>query len=378
MYSLSARTNRHQIKLGYDALLNGRAMNGFSRRQFLGGAVATAAAAARGMPAVHAQKRGGTLRFVAQADLKVVDPSGRPPISPATTGTWCTTPSSARTSSSDQAADGRSLHRVRGRDEVHLHPPRWPPVARRATGPVGRLCGVTQALGQEGSLRRAPHGAQGGIAPVDQKTFTLELAERFSPVLDALGKPSSNVPFMMPARIAATSPDEEIKEIVGSGPFEFVKDEWQPGRPGRVRAQRRLRPPQGGAERVDGRQEDIPRQGGLAVHSRSRGGGGGPRGGRGRLVGGPTGRLHPEDRAEPGPTDVPLRSPRDAGLAPAEPPSPALQQQESAPGTAPHDGPGNVSALGHRTAEVLPAPATRFSPAAAPTPRGGRPANHQA
>ena len=69
----------------------------------------------------------------------------------------------------------------------------------------------------------------GKIAPVDKKTFTLELAERFGPVLDALGKPSSNVPFMMPARIASTSPDEQIKEIVGSGPFKFVRDEWQPG-----------------------------------------------------------------------------------------------------------------------------------------------------
>jgi hypothetical protein len=33
------------------------------------------------------------------------------------------------------------------------------------------------------------------IAPVDKKTFTLELAEQFGPVLDALGKPSSNVPY---------------------------------------------------------------------------------------------------------------------------------------------------------------------------------------
>jgi peptide/nickel transport system substrate-binding protein len=69
----------------------------------------------------------------------------------------------------------------------------------------------------------------GKIVPLDQKTFTLELAEPFGPVLDALGKPSTNVPFMMPARIAATSPDEQLKEIVGSGPFKFVKDEWQPG-----------------------------------------------------------------------------------------------------------------------------------------------------
>ena len=67
------------------------------------------------------------------------------------------------------------------------------------------------------------------MAAVDKATFTIELAERFGPVLDALGKPSSNVPFMMPARIASTPPDEQIKEIVGSGPFKFAKDEWQPG-----------------------------------------------------------------------------------------------------------------------------------------------------
>ena len=67
------------------------------------------------------------------------------------------------------------------------------------------------------------------IAPVDKKTFTLELAEQFGPVLDALGKASSNAPFMMPARIASTSADQQIKEVVGSGPFKFAKDEWQPG-----------------------------------------------------------------------------------------------------------------------------------------------------
>ena len=72
----------------------------------------------------------------------------------------------------------------------------------------------------------------GRIAPVDQKTFRLELAERFGPVLDALGKPSTLVPFIMPARIATTSPDEQLTEIVGSGPFKFVRDQWQPGHKG--------------------------------------------------------------------------------------------------------------------------------------------------
>ena len=81
-------------------------------------------------------------------------------------------------------------------------------------------------MGKEGSLLMTHTGK---IAPVDTKAFALELAERFGPVLDALGKPSSNVPFMMPARIASTAADDQIKEIIGSGPFKFANDEWQPG-----------------------------------------------------------------------------------------------------------------------------------------------------
>jgi peptide/nickel transport system substrate-binding protein len=55
------------------------------------------------------------------------------------------------------------------------------------------------------------------------------IGERFGSVLDALGTPSSNVPFMMPARIASTPAEEQIKEVVGSGPFKFAMGEWQPG-----------------------------------------------------------------------------------------------------------------------------------------------------
>jgi peptide/nickel transport system substrate-binding protein len=33
----------------------------------------------------------------------------------------------------------------------------------------------------------------------------------------------------MPANIASTPPDKPIKEVIGSGPFKFAGDEWQPG-----------------------------------------------------------------------------------------------------------------------------------------------------
>src|SRR5437773_10711884 len=47
-------------------------MSDLSRRAFLAGTAAAAASVAA--PSVHAQKRGGTLRFVPHADLKVLDP----------------------------------------------------------------------------------------------------------------------------------------------------------------------------------------------------------------------------------------------------------------------------------------------------------------
>jgi len=37
------------------------------------------------------------------------------------------------------------------------------------------------------------------------------------------------VPFIMPERIARTDANEQLKEVIGSGPFKFVKDEWVPG-----------------------------------------------------------------------------------------------------------------------------------------------------
>src|SRR2546421_4445505 len=64
---------------------------------------------------------------------------------------------------------------------------------------------------------------------VGPKTFKIVLKEPTGLVLSALGKPSSNVPFMMPKRVAETDPNTQLSETVGSGPFIFKKDEWKPG-----------------------------------------------------------------------------------------------------------------------------------------------------
>jgi len=67
------------------------------------------------------------------------------------------------------------------------------------------------------------------IKAVDSRTFELVLTEPYALVLASLAKPSSNVPFMMPQRVAETSPNEPITDYTGSGPFQFKKDEWRPG-----------------------------------------------------------------------------------------------------------------------------------------------------
>ncbi len=63
----------------------------------------------------------------------------------------------------------------------------------------------------------------------DAKTIVIKLKEPTGLLLFALGKPSSNVPFMMPKRIAETDPNKQISDFIGSGPFVLKKDEWKPG-----------------------------------------------------------------------------------------------------------------------------------------------------
>jgi peptide/nickel transport system substrate-binding protein len=63
----------------------------------------------------------------------------------------------------------------------------------------------------------------------DARTFEFALKQPFPLMLEVLSKPNAPLPVIMPARIAATPPDQRIPEAIGSGPFRFVKAEWRPG-----------------------------------------------------------------------------------------------------------------------------------------------------
>ena len=79
------------------------------------------------------------------------------------------------------------------------------------------------ALGQ--TLATAIADMKGG----DDKNFTIALKEPFPLLIDGLAKVSSLAPFIMPERLAKTDPYQQVTEMVGSGPFKFVKEEFEPG-----------------------------------------------------------------------------------------------------------------------------------------------------
>ena len=71
--------------------------------------------------------------------------------------------------------------------------------------------------------------ASASLTPVDAKTFELKLTRPFGFVLEALGKPGHQIPVMMPKRLADLPSDKPVPDIIGSGPYVFRQDLWQPG-----------------------------------------------------------------------------------------------------------------------------------------------------
>jgi peptide/nickel transport system substrate-binding protein len=205
-------------------------MGTLSRREFLAGTTAATAAVALGAPYVQAQKRGGTLRVMPHADLKSVDPIWTTAYISRNHGymvydTLFATDANLQikpqmvdkyTVSPDQRKYTFTL-----RDGLKFHDGQ--PV-------TAEDCVVSlQRWGKRDALGKLMMAATEVLKAVDRKTIALELGAPFGLVLDALGKPSSNVPFIMPAKVAATPDADQIKEVIGSGPYRFVKAEWQPG-----------------------------------------------------------------------------------------------------------------------------------------------------
>jgi len=190
-------------------------------------AFAAAAAVATFSSLSHAQ---GTLRMVAHSDLKILDPiwttafitrnhayliydtlfaqDASQKIQPQMVDKWT-------------VSDDKLTYTFTLRDGLKFHDGQ--PVTSEDVIPSLKRWAAKDGMGQQ------LFALVKELVAIDAKTFRLVLKEPFGLTLEALGKPSSNVPFIMPRRIAETPANEQIKEYVGSGPFILKTDEWKPG-----------------------------------------------------------------------------------------------------------------------------------------------------
>ena len=187
------------------------------------------AAAIGGMLAAPATAQ-TTLRLVPHSDLKVLDPIWTTAFITRNHGYMIYDVLFAKDANGDiqpqmvdkyEVSPDKLTHTFTLRDGLAWHDGK-PVTAEDCVASIKRW-GARDALGQQ------LLGSTGELKAIDDKTFRLTLKEPFGLVLEALGKPSSNVPFMMPKRVADTDPNKQIDDYTGSGPFIFKKDEWKPG-----------------------------------------------------------------------------------------------------------------------------------------------------
>ncbi len=118
------------------------------------------------------------------------------------------------------SADGLAW-RIRLREGLRFHDGE-PVLARDCAASLSRWA-RRDAFGQILNARVERWGA------ADDRTIEIRLTRPFPAMLDALAKSFAQVPFMMPERIARTDPATQINEVVGSGPYRFLADEFVSG-----------------------------------------------------------------------------------------------------------------------------------------------------
>jgi peptide/nickel transport system substrate-binding protein len=67
------------------------------------------------------------------------------------------------------------------------------------------------------------------LSAPDDRTVRFRLKRPFPHLREALAGPGGIVPAIMPERLAATSPFKPVADIIGSGPYRFLRDEYISG-----------------------------------------------------------------------------------------------------------------------------------------------------
>jgi len=67
------------------------------------------------------------------------------------------------------------------------------------------------------------------LVAVDDRTLRFRLKKPFPMLAAALGTIGAPIPFIMPERLAMTDPFQQVREVIGSGPYRFKADEFNSG-----------------------------------------------------------------------------------------------------------------------------------------------------
>lgn len=182
-----------------------------------------------GLPA-QAQTPPKTLRMVAHADLKILDPTFTTAYISRNFGYM------VYDTLFSQDASGRPQPQMVEKFTQSPDGKQWSftlrPGLKFSDGtPVTSADAIASLLRWTGrdSLGRALAANGADWKAVDARTFTLTLAQPFGMVLDALAKPSGYPAFILPERLAKLPTTAPMTEVLGSGPFVFKRDEWVPG-----------------------------------------------------------------------------------------------------------------------------------------------------
>jgi peptide/nickel transport system substrate-binding protein len=200
------------------------------KRRFLAPLASTALMALAlqvGAPALAQTK---TLRVVAHADVKILDPTFTTAYISRNFGYMVYDTLYAQDAKGVPRPQMVEKHTV-SKDGLHWTFTLRPGLKFSDGTPVTGADAVAslQRWGARDSLGRAMGNAGAQWNAVDARTFTLTLKEPFGMVLEGLAKPSGFPPVILPERLAKMPTNAPLPEVLGSGPFIFKRDEWVPG-----------------------------------------------------------------------------------------------------------------------------------------------------
>jgi peptide/nickel transport system substrate-binding protein len=83
-------------------------------------------------------------------------------------------------------------------------------------------------------MKRSPMGQKleatlDALEVVDDRRLRFRLKRPFPRLLNALGSVASPAPIIMPERLALTDPYQQVREMIGSGPYRFIAADYNSG-----------------------------------------------------------------------------------------------------------------------------------------------------